>query len=535
MNFNNLKLFLIGLPLLAALLLGHFVFVNSLFYDEINPLAFVYNTAHSSDIFQVIRELFAYHNEHVLFFVKLVFLIDYFFHNSVDLKEIIYFGTLLFTLFLFQLYKYLKLTINETVLLSLLVFLPMFWDIYLNPLSIQNVFVLIFVIASLQKLKENKLPLSAFLMICSFLSSAQGLLLLPIWLFFAYRKKASILELIIPTLFALFVYFHKPSGNLAITTSPLIEFSNHQKMKLLWTYLSPPFNKSFFLVQLSSFIFLLVISFNFIKTALKEKLNFKSENYNEVTIGLIIWCIGCLLSSFFLRQVMENRYFLYAALIFYILLILFLRKHSIIAHRFISLLIFISFLHFIFNLYDAIVPLKNLYMERRFNYFNFKSNYMANFFPTDEVRKRAEDIQNGKIDLFKEQVFNIPSGINGSESNHLKVFNEFVPISLRLIKFDENKDFKLIIKNIHIKNSFTLKNDRFEGLKKLIRIKVPGKSIFDVFYLQMKIKNTSYFFQLKEDSNHFHSAEIYSNQLPYGKFELSFIKGTLAKNPSHTL
>jgi hypothetical protein len=411
----------------------------------------------------------------------------------------------------------------------------MFWDIYLNPLSIQNIFVLIFVTESLQKLREDKIRLSAFFLICSFLSSAQGLLLLPIWLFFAFRRKARLIELVIPTLLAILLFTQKPSDNLALATNPLIELGKYDKMKLLWTYLSPPFNRGFFLIQLASFIFLLVISFNFIKKVFKEKLNFNGEMYNELSIGLLFWCAGCLLSSFFLRLIMENRYFLYSSLIFYILLIFFIRSFTNGSKRLTTILIIVSLVHFVFNLYDAIVPLKNLYMERRFNYLNYKSNSMANFFPADEIRKRAEDIQQGKIDLLKEQIFEIPSGITGGKTSHLKIFNEFIPISLQLIHFDEKNDLNLGIQNLELKKSFSLKNTPTKSLRSLLKINVKGKSILDVYYLKLKFNHSNYYFQLIEDTHHFHSAEIYSNQLPYGKFELSFIKGTLAKNPSHTL
>lgn len=409
----------------------------------------------------------------------------------------------------------------------------MFWDIYLNPLSIQNIFVLFFVIESLQKLREQKIRSSAFLMICAFLSSAQGLLLLPIWLFFAFKKKASLLELIIPTLLAIYLFTQKPSDNLALATNPLIELSNHKKMKLLWTYLSPPFNKSFFIIQLISFIFLLVITSNFFRIAWKEKFNFKSENYNELTIGLLIWCAGCLFSSFFLRLIMENRYFLYPSLIFWILLFFSLRTFLNNSKRITSIFLFISIVHFIFNLYDSIPQLKNLYMERRFNYINFKSNYIANFFPTDEIRKRSEEIQLGKVDLYKEQIFEIPSGITGSKTSHLKIFNSFIPISLQLINYEEKKDLKLIIKNLEVRKSFAVINKPSKNLSKLIHIKSRGNSISEVFYIKLKCKRTNYYFQLVEDSDHFHSASIYSNQIPFGKFDVSLIKGTLAKNPSN--
>lgn len=527
------RFFLIFLPIFVAIILGHFIFISSLYYDEINPLAFVYNTVHFPGITRIIRELFSYHHEHILFFVKIVFFTNYLFHQAVDLKEIIYFGILLFSFFLYRIRLHFKLTVHEATLLSLIVFLPMFWDIYLNPLSIQNIFVLIFVIESLQKLRENKIRLSAFMMICSFLSSAQGLLLLPIWLFFAFRKKARLLELIIPTLFAILMFTQKPSDNLALATNPLIELSKQHKMKLLWTFLSPPFNKSNLLIQLFSFIFLMIISSYFIKTAWKEKLNFKGENYHELTIGLLIWCAGCLLSSFFLRLIMENRYFLYSSLIFYILLFFFIRKFSNNSERLTSVLISVFLVHFTFNLYDAIPSLKNLYMERRLNYLNYKFNYMANYFPTDEIRNRAKDIQQGKIDLFKEQLFEIPSGITGGKTSHLKIYNSFIPISLQLINYDEKKDLKLFIKNLEIRKSFSLTNEPAKSLRRLIKIKVQGKSILDVYYLKLKFNQSNYFIQLVEDSNHFHSAEIYSNQIPYGKFDISFIRGTLTRNPSN--
>lgn len=530
MKYLSLKGILIILPLVTALLLGHYVFINSLYYDEINPLAFVYNTVHFPNLIQIIGEIFSYHHEHVLFFVKIVFLIDYFFHQAIDLKEIIYFGTILFAYFLFQIYKSLKLNLNESVLLSLLVFLPMFWDMYLNPLAIQNIFVLIFVIGSLQKIRENKINLSGLLMVCGFFSSAQGLLLLPIWLFFAFRKKAKLLQLIAPTGIAILLFMFKPSDNNALSTSPLIEFSNHQKMKLLWTYLSPPFNKGYLILQVLSFLFFSVISFNFCKNVFKEKLDFTSENHNEVIIGLIVWSAACMLSSFFLRLNMENRYYLYSALTFYLLLLIFLRQNVGGIKRFTPLLILLALVHFFFNLYVSIVPLKNLYLERRFNYLNYKSNYMANYFPNAHFREMAKQIKNGKVDLVKPKIFHIPSGITGAIPEHLQVFNEFIPFSFQVIQFDPNTDLNLLIKNLEVKKEYTISNTPTEQLKKLIDIKVKGDSFRDVYYVKLSNNKFTYYFQLKEEANSMHQIEIYSNQIPFETFKISFIKGKLAIN-----
>lgn len=303
-------------------------------------------------------------------------------------------------------------------------------------------------------------------------------------------------------------------------------------MKLLWTYLSPPYNKGFLFIQIISFIFLAFLSLNFVKISFKQKLNFETENYNEVNLGLILWSVGCLLSSFFLRQVMENRYYLYSSLIFYMLLIPFLRASSVNKKYLNSLLIGLSLIHFFFNLFISIGPLKNLYLERRFNYLNFKTNYMANFYPTEEVRNQAIQIKKGEVDLLKERIFEIPSGINGGEPSHLKVFNEFVPISLQLIKFDENKDIHLGIENLVIQKSFSFTNDSSKGLRKIIAIILPHKPLFDVYFVKLKSNSSVHYFQLKEDANNTHQIEIYSNQIPDGHFTFSLMKGSLALKTS---
>lgn len=519
-----LKKYILVIIPIAIVLVGNILIpINVIYYDEIVPIAFVNNAFNFSTPNQILFELFSPHHEHILVIIKLLYSLNYLLNKSIYLPELMLWGTLFQILFLLQLNYYLKLSWKALSIFSMTIFLPYFQDLYYHSMSLNNILINIFIFQSLVCLSKGKQFLSLIFLILALFDSAQSYLFLPIWVFTVLYFQKNKFITIIPILLFIGIYFitriNKPTETYSITSNILSLFNNPRA----WGYLCPPFNESSIYIQLIGLLLFVYMIYHIVKNA---SINFCVKTYvlkNLIPIGFLIYSSLCFTSVFIMRNILMPRYFIYSAINFSIIFFLFtkLKSRKIWLENLILTFTIISFL-ILCN--ASIIPLKNYYLEKRLILENYSFNKSVNYFPTESFRAEL-----GKTPTAINRKFDIPNGINGSIESHLKVFNDFIPVSLILLPVNRANNIYLKIRNLKSIKKIVVDNAPNENqIKKIFSTQYKDGQPRAVYYLKCKSSKNVFYFPLTEDKNHSFKADVFSNQLPYGKINVSVMKGYLS-------
>lgn len=525
MILNKSKYLLVLLPIVTVLIGNYFIPINVIYYDEIVPIAFVNNSFHFSSIFQIIKEIFAPHHEHILIIIKLIYSLNYFVNQSINLPELMVWGTFFQIFFLYQLQKNLKLGWRTLSVFSLTLFLPFYQDLYYHSMSLNNILINIFIFQSLVFLANGKPYQSLFFLVLSLFDSAQSYLFLPIWICLNWVLNKNKIASIIPLLIFIGIYFitriDKPNEGYTIKSN-LISFIHNP---YTWTYLNPPFNLSSIYFQFVGLLLFIYMTYTVVKNEIFRKPFSEFIKKNIVLVGFLTYSFLCFSSVFVMRNIVMPRYFIYSGLNFSIIFVLYSRQKNTKnwGQNLVILFCTISF----FQICKSSIPsLKNYYLEKRFIYENYKNNKFVNYFPNEEFRNKLNEPH-----PYINRKFKIPNGINGGINSHLQIFNDFIPISLKLLPVDPKKNIHLKIRNLVTLNKFQKYNyQKANKINKILGVQTSSDNWKTIFYVKCKsVKNTFYFPIIENKSHHF-NLEIYSNQLPYGLINISIIKGTLSLN-----
>jgi hypothetical protein len=190
-------------------------------------------------------------------------------------------------------------------------------------------------------------------------------------------------------------------------------------------------------------------------------------------------------------------------------------------------LAWISILNYAILLFALVEILPDIYLDKIVRTENITRNHSANFFPTDLIRKQSEKLFR-KSDFNEKPLFLIPNGINGSVPEHLFIFNEFIGYGRKTIQLPDMKTNPLTFVETNVTPKGQIENKPSGQINELINISIPKKGLGHYFLIRISSPTQYFEFPLSGNQyNHIddnYSLIVYSNQLPYGKFDVKLVE-----------
>ncbi len=513
------------LPIPILLLCCYFFSFYEIWDDDILLSAYVYNATTFPSLDTILLELFKYHNEHILLVVKLLFLIVYLGLGFLHLKLITYLTVLAnLTLYYFSI-KTLKLDHYQKIIISFGLLFPVFYDLYYWALSIQNTLVNLFVFLCWHSFLQKKHTRANIYYIAALFSSAQSIVFLPIWIAIGTVKKTNFRVFVLPILLTTWLKFNASQSENPLFQNSILANLNYEKIKSAYLAFCAPFNFHFTIYQFVLSTLIIITLGLVIVDYLKKLIRQKTSLREDFLMGLILYSLGCFIASIIVRQVTEIRYLFYSCIYVTFSIIYLTDKY-----RSVGLLRFSAFImivNYIIVLYATVEILPNIYIEKIIRSENITRNHHANFFPTNVIREQSEKLSNKK-DFLDKPKFEIPNGINGSIPEHLYIFNEFIGYARNMIYLPSPEEYILKPKQTKIIKKYFVENKDSGKITEVLNLSIP-KTHLNKFYkviISSPHKQYDYSFSannLNEISENYNLI-IYSNQLPYGKFEVKIVE-----------
>ena len=515
------------IPIIILIICGYLFATYDIWNDDIVPVAYVYHAGNFPSFKHIVIDLFTPHNDHILVLVKLLFGLTYLLLGSINLKLISYLSIIGFIATYFFILKTIKLSPTQKLILSFGMLIPIFYDLFYWALSIQNILVNLFVFFSWRALLNKQYTRSNIFYIVAIFSSSQAMVLLPIGIAYGILKKTNYRVIILPILITAGIKWiaSKYANENPIYASSILENISFEKVKEAFLVLCPPFNFHFSIYQilLSTALMgiLCLIGFDYFKK-IKNHTNSSREDF---LIGLILYSLGCFVASLFLRQVAEIRYLAYSCT-FVPLALIYIT--DIYQHVKLSIaLAWISIINYTLLLFAFVEILPDVYLDKIVRTENISRNHSANFFPTDLIRKQSEKLFQ-KSEFNENPIFHIPNGINGSVPEHLYIFNEFIGYGRKTIQLPDTKTNPLTFVETKVTPKGQIENKPNGQISELINMAIPKKGLGHYFLI--RISSPTQYFDFPLSGNHYNQIDdtfsliVYSNQLPYGKFDVKLVE-----------
>ncbi len=515
------------IPIIILILCGHLFATYDIWNDDIVPVAYVYHAVNFPSFRSILVELFTPHNDHILVFVKLLFGLNYLLLGSINLKLISYLSIIGYIVTYFFILKSIKLSQLQKVILSFGMLIPIFYDLFYWALSIQNILVNLFVFFCWHAFLNKQYTRSNIFYILAIFSSSQAMVLLPIGLAYGLLKKTNYRVMIIPILITLGIkwYASQYDNQNPLYMGSMIDNISLEKLKEALFVLCPPYNFHFTFYQIlisSSLIALFCV----IGLDYGQKLRNQTNSIREdFLVGLILYALGCFVASLLLRKVSEIRYLAYSCTFVPLALIYLTDKYPKLALA--SGLAWLSVINYAILLFALVEILPDVYLDKITRTENITRNHSANFFPTDLIRKQSEKLFR-KSDFTENPPFLIPNGINGSVPEHLYIFNEFIGYGRKTIQLPEKKTNPLIFIETQVKHQGQIENKPSGQISELINISIPKKGLGQTYLIRISSPTQHFDFPLSGNNynriSENYTLIVYSNQLPYGKFDVKLVE-----------
>jgi hypothetical protein len=230
-------------------------------------------------------------------------------------------------------------------------------------------------------------------------------------------------------------------------------------------------------------------------------------------------------ASLFLRQLSEIRYLAYSCT--YVPFALIYLTDAYPNVKIAKALAWISILNYAILLFALVEILPDIYLDKIVRTENISRNHSANFFPTDLIRKQSEKLFK-KTDFNEKPLFHIPNGINGSVPAHLYIFNEFIGYGRETIQLPDTKTNPLTFVESQVIPKGQIENKPNGQITELLNISVPKKGLGQSYLI--RISSPTQHFDFPLSGNHYNHVDdhysliVYSNQLPYGKFDVKLVE-----------
>jgi hypothetical protein len=515
------------IPVIVLIICGHLFATYDIWNDDIIPVAYVYHAGNFPSVKHILVELFTPHNDHILFVVKLLFGLNYLLLGSINLKWISYLSIIGFIATYFFILKKIKLSPSQKLILSFGMLIPIFYDLFYWALSIQNILVNLFVFLCWHALLNKQYVRSNIFYVAAIFSSSQAMVLLPLGIAYGILKKTNYRVILIPILITIGIkwFASKYVNENPIYASSMLENISVEKLKEAFLVLCPPFNFhfTFYQILLSTALvgILCLVGFDYLKK-IKNQTNSTREDF---LIGLILYSLGCFVASLFLRQLSEIRYLAYSCT--YVPFALIYLTDAYPNVKIAKALAWISILNYAILLFALVEILPDIYLDKIVRTENISRNHSANFFPTDLIRKQSEKLFK-KTDFNEKPLFHIPNGINGSVPAHLYIFNEFIGYGRETIQLPNTKTNPLTFVETQVIPKGQIENKPNGQITELLNISVPKKGLGQSYLIRISAPTQHFDFPLS--GNHYNHVDdhysliVYSNQLPYGKFDVKLVE-----------
>jgi hypothetical protein len=294
----------------------YFYFKNLLLFSQNIPhwddyalIAFVNKYNLSSGFFEKVQLIFAQHNEHRIAFTRIVSLFIYKINGSLNFQWMIFVGNFALFGILYLFYSFLKnnrISINYLVPICFFLFqLSHFENSYWGMASVQNFWVVLFVLLSLWAFSENKIPY--FWAFMAAFTSANGVLFVPIlgcMVLIFNKNYVGLIRFSIFSALLLFLYFVTYSQP-AISQAIKIDFFENIKATSLtfgsvfdvnWhSLIEDRIDHISFLGFAFAILFTLVLLFKYLKN--RKLNNIQANNFVILTVVFLFVLGTCLLTS----------------------------------------------------------------------------------------------------------------------------------------------------------------------------------------------------------------------------------------------
>jgi hypothetical protein len=528
--------FLISIPLIFLLVFWYIFSVDIPFYDDVMVLAFNRNISIQGFNYLTFKQLFANYNEHIIVTTKLIFWLNYKVFGYINISYVAFQGLIFYLIFILLFIKYAAGQNNYVKLFIVFMLTSLIYDEgYLWAMSnIQNFASLLFTFLSIVYISREKIKWSFFFLFLGIISSAQTLVIIPIWLLaLVYIKKFN-WNLIGLLIIILIFYFsgYQNTGLKPELNAFLNSFTKSRILNIL-TFYTPPFGslgKTFTIVYFCfEFLLLLFVLYNIILDYRKTQLTAQKI----IVASTLLWASSIVFLTFIVRVEIESRYLLYSILkttCVYLYLFLISTKLNLA-----KTLVPLSIFFYLTTFFPSIVKAKNWYVGSSSLKFNLLKNKKTFFFGTDDVD--ARQVEHYYIDLKPNEIINIPNRLNGRIFNHLLLFNQISNEQINSPKF--NKHISPLISQNLQRPMLIGKNIKIDSLSPFIvyENKLSASNLFDTYFILLKSKEYSLLFNYQNELKTFPQFAIndkFENKIvinkitiPYGQYDMYFIQNSL--------
>jgi hypothetical protein len=528
--------FLISIPLIFLLVFWYIFSVDIPFYDDVMVLAFNRNISIQGFNYLTFKQLFANYNEHIIVTTKLIFWLNYKVFGYINISYVAFQGLIFYLIFILLFIKYAAGQNNYVKLFIVFMLTSLIYDEgYLWAMSnIQNFASLLFTFLSIVYISRKKIKWSFFFLFLGIISSAQTLVIIPIWLLaLVYIKKFN-WNLIGLLIIILIFYFsgYQNTGLKPELNAFLNSFTKSRILNIL-TFYTPPFGslgKTFTIVYFCfEFLLLLFVLYNIILDYRKTQLTAQKI----IVASTLLWASSIVFLTFIVRVEIESRYLLYSILkttCVYLYLFLMSTKLNLA-----KTLVPLSIFFYLTTFFPSIVKAKNWYVGSSSLKFNLLKNKKTFFFGTDDVD--ARQVEHYYIDLKPNEIINIPNRLNGRIFNHLLLFNQISNEQINSPKF--NKHISPLISQNLQRPMLIGKNIKIDSLSPFIvyENKLSASNLFDTYFILLKSKEYSLLFNYQNELKTFPQFAIndkFENKIvinkitiPYGQYDMYFIQNSL--------
>jgi hypothetical protein len=528
--------FLISIPLIFLLVFWYIFSVDIPFYDDVMVLAFNRNISIQGFNYLTFKQLFANYNEHIIVTTKLIFWLNYKVFGYINISYVAFQGLIFYLIFILLFIKYAAGQNNYVKLFIVFMLTSLIYDEgYLWAMSnIQNFASLLFTFLSIVYISRKKIKWSFFFLFLGIISSAQTLVIIPIWLLaLVYIKKFN-WNLIGLLIIILIFYFsgYQNTGLKPELNAFLNSFTKSRILNIL-TFYTPPFGslgKTFTIVYFCfEFLLLLFVLYNIILDYRKTQLTAQKI----IVASTLLWASSIVFLTFIVRVEIESRYLLYSILkttCVYLYLFLMSTKLNLA-----KTLVPLSIFFYLTTFFPSIVKAKNWYVGSSSLKFNLLKNKKTFFFGTDDVD--ARQVEHYYIDLKPNEIINIPNRLNGRIFNHLLLFNQISNEQINSPKF--NKHISPLISQNLQRPMLIGKNIKIDSLSPFIvyENKLSASNLLDTYFILLKSKEYSLLFNYQNELKTFPQFAIndkFENKIvinkitiPYGQYDMYFIQNSL--------
>ncbi|MES2796228.1 MAG: hypothetical protein V4683_09690 [Bacteroidota bacterium] len=357
-------------------------------WDDYALINFINNYQESDSYFEKIQLIFAQHNEHRIAFTRIISLLIYKVNGSLNFQWMIWMGNFALLGILCIFYRFLKknqISINYLVPICFFLFqLSLYENSYWGMASVQNFWVVFFVLMAFWQISNHKIPY--FWAFIAAFTSANGVLFIPligVMIFLFERNYQALIKFSFFSLILVLIYFlpyQQPPNSQPIT----IDIFNNAKAALMNFGSVLDFNPNRLLelriTQTSLFGGLILLFFGGgIIYKYLNVIQIKNTNHFNLYFLAAILLFGfgtCCLTSISRLQYgfyvfLTSKYKIYSIMGMSSLYLLLIINFQYIGKRlFLFIFSILSIYLFIFSYYYSIGPIKDYYKSEIADYYN---------------------------------------------------------------------------------------------------------------------------------------------------------------------